>query len=274
MLGLVLGLALAASPGARWLGPKPPPQPARVATLAPSLTEMVVALGAGARLVAVSRYDELPQVSKLPRLGGLMDPSAEAILAARPDLLVVQPSPTIEPILKKLAELGVSVLELSLTNVAEVELAERQLGAALGDAAAGEALAAKLDAAVAATRARAAKLPHPRVLLVYGWSPLVVAGPGSFADQLLRAAGGLNAATATANRYATYSIEEAAISHPDLILDLATYEKMPEAFAKLPGLAKAKRVRLASPALMHPGPGLVNGLAELFAVIHGMRDGG
>src|SRR6185312_3707266 len=128
---LLIAALLAGAPGASWLGPKPSAHPARVATIAPSLTELVQALGAGDRLVGVSKFDDDPAVAKLPRLGGLMDPSPEAILAVKPELLVVQPSPTIQPLLERVAELGVPVLELPMSNVSEVEIAERELGAAL-----------------------------------------------------------------------------------------------------------------------------------------------
>src|SRR5690606_3802027 len=70
-------LATTAEAAASRLGPAPPPAPRRVVTLAPSLTELVLELGAGARLVGVSRFDDAEAVRALPRVGGLVDPSAE-----------------------------------------------------------------------------------------------------------------------------------------------------------------------------------------------------
>jgi len=266
VLGLLASLALAASPVV-WLGPRPPRRPARVATLAPSLTAMVKALGARDRLVAVSRYDDDPAVARLPRLGGLLDPSPEAILAARPELLVVQPSPAIEPVLARLAALGVPILELSLTTISDVEQAERVLGAALDVRARGEQLAHALEVGISSAEAAAQGKPRPRVLMVYGWSPLVVAGPGAFADALLRAAGGDNAASKARTAYAAYSVEEAAASKPALILDLSFAEQVPAAWARIPGLAHVRMVKPKSLALLHPGPELLLGLAELQAAL-------
>ena len=88
MTAAALLLALAASP-AQWLGPPPPARVERVVTLAPSLTETVLALGAGAALVAVSRFDEAAEVASLPRVGGFSDLSVEAVLAVHPQLVVV-----------------------------------------------------------------------------------------------------------------------------------------------------------------------------------------
>ncbi|MBS2032810.1 MAG: ABC transporter substrate-binding protein [Deltaproteobacteria bacterium] len=264
-LTVLIAALLAGAPGASWLGPKPPAHPARVATLAPSLTELVQALSAGNRLVGVSKFDDDPAVAKLPRLGGLMDPSPEAILAVKPELLVVQPSPTIQPLLERVAELGVPVLELPMSNVAEVETAERELGAALGEKQKGDALAAELESSLAAARAKIPAGKRQRALIVYGWSPLVVAGPGSFADELLRAAGGENAAAGAKGAYVTYSAELAADAHPDLLVDLAFTmgDQMPAAFQQLPGLARARVVHPKTQALLHPGPKLVEGLLEL-----------
>ena len=101
----------------RWLGHKPQGPVRRVVTLAPSLTETVLMLGAGERLVGVSRFDELPEVKALPRVGGFVDPSVEAVLGLRPDLVLVQPSPGAQQAVEKMAELGTPVLLLPLHTV-------------------------------------------------------------------------------------------------------------------------------------------------------------
>ena len=91
---VVLALLLAAAPsGPQWLGPKPGASLQRVVTLAPSLTETVLSLDAGTLLVGVSRYDEAPEVAGLPRVGGFSDPSVEAVLALKPQLVIVQRAP-------------------------------------------------------------------------------------------------------------------------------------------------------------------------------------
>ena len=126
---------LAAAPVApRYLGPKPPKNVGRVVTLAPSVTEIVVALGAAERLVGVSRFDELPEVKSLPRVGGFVDPSVEAILGLRPDLVMVQPSPGNQRPVEKLAELGTPVLALPMHTVAQTLASIREAGRALGRA--------------------------------------------------------------------------------------------------------------------------------------------
>jgi iron complex transport system substrate-binding protein len=261
--------ALAAAPSQpEYLGPKPNVPARRVVTLAPSLTELVLALGKTDALVGVSRFDELPQVAKLPRVGGYVDPSVEAVLALKPDLVLVQPSPGNQRPVEKVAELGISVLALPLRDVEDVLKAFRVVGEALGAIEAGEGLARKLETTRVTTRGAAKALQHPRVLFVYGFSPLVVAGPGSFAHELLLDAGGLNVAESAPTPYPVFSVERALALRPDLVVDAADTAEGREAMRNLPGLKEAKWVRLPSQSLLHPGPNLAQGLKELFLLLH------
>ena len=86
-------LLLAPADGGFWLGPRPSKTPSRVVTIAPSLTQTVLALGKGEVLVGVSRFDERPEVAKLKRVGGFNDPSIEAVVALKADLVLVQMAP-------------------------------------------------------------------------------------------------------------------------------------------------------------------------------------
>ena len=267
---LLLGQpVLAAAPvGPAFLGPKPPAVVRRVVTLAPSLTEMVLSLGRGSALVGVSRFDERPEVAKLPRVGGFVDPSVEAVLALQPDLVLVQPAPGNQRPVEKLAELGVSVLALPLQSVADVLAALRAVGRSLKAGERGEALARKLELTCASVRRRAKGLSAPRVLFVYGFEPLVVAGPGSFADELLRDAGGVNVVERSPTPYPVYSVERALAARPDLVIDASDTSQGRKRLEGMPGLSKARWVKLPSQDLMHPGPGLARGLEELFGLLH------
>ena len=139
--------------------------------------------------MGVSRFDERPEVSRLPRVGGFVDPSVEAVLALHPDLVLAQPGPGNRRAVETMAGLGAPVLLLPLGTVADVLAAERAVGKALGRAEQGEALARALESTRARIRGRARAERPVRVLLVYGFEPLVVAGPGGFADELLADAG-------------------------------------------------------------------------------------
>ena len=250
------------------LGPKAPAVVRRVVTLAPSLTDTVLALGAGDVLVGVSRFDERPEVRTLPRLGGFVDPSVEAVVALRPDMVLVQPSPGNRGPVEALAALGIPILALRLASVDDVLAGLRATGAALGHARDGEALALSLERTRALVRARARGLPEVRVLFVYGFQPLVVAGPGSFADELLADAGGTNVVHDAGRAYPVWSVERALGARPDVVLDASDSTVGQETIRALPGLREARWVTLPSPALLHPGPALGQGLLELFHSLH------
>jgi len=274
-LALTLGAGDATSDQLQYLGPKPKAQVQRVVTLVPSITEIVISVGGGERLVGVSRFDSLPLVKDLPRVGGFVDPSVEAVLALRPDLVLVQPGPGNRGPVMKLAELGVPVLVLPLQSVADVLRAIREVGRALGRAEQGERVARELEAVRAQVRAEAKQHKPKKVLVVYGFSPLVVAGPGAFVDELLRDAGAKNAAGDAKAPYPVYSAESALRAKPEVVIDAVMgHESGGDRLRSLPGLREARWITVPSEDLLHPGPNIGRGLRALFEMIHGAPDGG
>jgi iron complex transport system substrate-binding protein len=266
-LAALLAVALGAGP-VQWLGPKPVSPVTRVVTLAPSLTETVLALGAGAALVGVSRFDEAREVAALPRVGGFNDPSVETIVALRPQLVVVQMAPANQRPVETLARLGVPVLALPLTTVDDVSQAMRELGRALGRPARGEALVDALQRAREQVRAAATtRGTRPRVLFVYGFAPLVVAGPGSFAHELLSDCGAVNVAEKAPTAYPMYSLEHALALAPEVVIDAADTASGKLEVQALGPMSRARWVKLPSQDLLHPGPALASGLAALCALL-------
>ena len=254
----------AAGGGVEWLGPKPPARPQRVISLAPSLTDTAVALGKTSLLVGVTRYDDAPEVAKLPRVGGFLDPSPEAVLALRPDLVLWVTDGGALPAIRRIAELGVPVLAIPVISVADVLACARLVGSVLGDGPAGERLASSLEAAVARARQRAAGAPRVRALFVVGRDPLVVAGPGSFPDELLRIVGGENV-VANTRPWPVYPVERAVADAPDLVIDGAVLEPA-EGLSRLSAVPAVKRgavFRLHDDGALRPGPKLAAALDEL-----------
>ncbi len=254
----------AARGGVEWLGPKPPAQPRRVISLAPSLTDTAVALGKAPLLVGVTRYDDAPEVAKLPRVGGFLDPSPEAVLALRPDLVLWVTDGGALPAVRRIAELGVPVLAIPVISVADVLACARLVGRVLGDAPAGERLASSLEAAVARARQRATGARRVRALFVVGRDPLVVAGPGSFPDELLRIVGGENVVVNT-RPWPVYPVERAVADAPDLVIDGAVLEPA-EGLSRLSAVPAVKHgavYRLHGDGALRPGPKLAAALDEL-----------
>jgi len=270
---LVGALALAADPATHrkpeWFGPKPPAHPARVVSLAPSLTDTVLALGLGSRIVGVTRYDLAPEVKGLPRVGGFLDPSPEAVLSLRPDLVLWLTDSGAWPAVRRIAELGVPVLAIPVVGVADVLECARLVGEALGDPAGGNRLAGEIAAAVTEAERRAASLPRRRVLFVVGRDPLVVAGPGSYPDALLRIVGGVNVAKGE-RPWPIYSLEQAVADDPDLVIDAAVNEPASgiAGLSAIPAVKAGRVVRLPDDRVLRPGPELPRALSELLAAVH------
>jgi iron complex transport system substrate-binding protein len=240
-----------------------------VVSLAPSLTDTVIALGLAGRLVGVTRYDDAPEVARLPRIGGFLDPSPEAVVGLRPDLVLWLTDGGALPAVRTIAELGIPVRAIPVVSVADALAAARLVGEALGDRPAGERLAGQLGAAVERARARIAGRPRVRVLFVVGREPLVVAGPGSYPDELLRLAGGENVVSGS-RPWPVYSMERAVALDPALVIDAAVNEPA-EGLARLdpiPAVRRGAVRRLRSDDALRPGPRLAAALDELVAAIH------
>jgi iron complex transport system substrate-binding protein len=261
----LLFVILAATP-AQWLGPPPPVPATRVITLAPSITETVLALGAKDSLIGVSRFCEFPEVATLPRAGGFNDVSVETIVALKPQLLVVAKSPGNQKAVETVARMGISVLALPLTTVEDVATSMKELGRVLGRETEAKVMIDELASARAKARAVVVTQPK-RVLFVVGFAPLVVAGPGSFAHELLEDCGAKNAAEKAPTAYPMFSMEKAVTLVPDVVVDASDVKDGRDAVEKLGAMKKAKWVTVPTRALLHPGPALAKALPSLCELV-------
>ncbi|ACL66945.1 periplasmic binding protein [Anaeromyxobacter dehalogenans 2CP-1] len=265
----------AAEGGTVWAGPRPSAPPRRVVVLAPSLTDVVLALGLGDRLVGVTQLDDAPEVRHVPRVGGFIDPNPEAILGLRPDLVLWISDGGALAAVRRVAELSQAssrpfpVVAIPVVSVADVLATPRIVGEALGAPAAGARLSAELAAEVERVRARAASLPRRRALFLVGREPLVVAGPGSFPDELLRIAGAVNVVGGS-RPWPVFPLERAVALDPEVVVDGAPQEPA-EGIVRLSAIPAVRRgavVRLPDDALLRPGPRMIRGLETLFRGLH------
>jgi len=262
--GALLAVLVAAGPRLH-LGPPSPAHVRRLVTLAPSLSEIVLALGAGDRLAGVTRFDDDPRTAKVPRIGGYNDPQPEAVLAVKPDLILAEPAPANRGAVETLARLGIPVDAFPLATVADIEAAMTGIARLLGRAPQGATLRQRIERARLEARAKARGLPRVRALLVFGLDPLVVAGRTSFAGELLEDAGGSNAAGESDAPFFRLSAEAAVRAAPEVIV-LCGVDAPPGRDA-VPGLGKTRTVSLRSTALLHPGPRIPEALDDLAAAL-------
>lgn len=284
-LSLVAGLAIASAHcrGARDGGAArdrgsmstldPSVAPARrVVSLVPSATEMLFALGAGERVVGVSAFDDYPPaVTALPRIGGMVNPSFEAIVALRPDAVVGVQGPLDVAVLDRLQRMGVRVFFPRVESVREVLDSCETFGALVGRRDAGRALRASIEGDLARVRASVSARPRARVLAVFGERPLSVAGPGSWVDEILAIAGGENVVRA-GGRYPTISVEQVITLAPDVILDMtwgdSTLAASLSRYGTVPAVRNNRIVRAGDPMLLRPGPRLGAAVVRIASMLH------
>ncbi len=227
----------------------------RIVTLSPSLTQMVFALGRGADVVAVTRYDYRPKaVLTLPKVGGFLDVDLERLLSFRPDLVLL--TELHRPLARSLKVAGVRYLELRTRSIGEVFSSLERLGRALKLEGRARALATKLREALRPKRCKGRG--RPRVLVTLGRGKgslknLVGAGRGTYLHELLELAGGQNVLTNKRASYPRVSEEELIGCNADTIIDLVQegYDVRPWRALALP--KKTVVVLLKEKILSSPG---------------------
>ncbi|GJG86166.1 ABC transporter substrate-binding protein [Gemmatimonadetes bacterium T265] len=190
----------------------------RVVCLIPSATETLVALGAADRLVGRTRYDVAPEVAALPSVGGGLDPSVEAIVALRPDLVLGWENDRRGEVREKLASLGIPVFSLRTEDTVDVFRNLAAIGRLAGRDSAAAAVAASIHHDFDAVRRSVAGRPRPRVFYVVSNDPPMTAGPQTFVAQLVGLAGGQSIFPDVRQSWPTVSMEEIVRRAPDLVV--------------------------------------------------------
>lgn len=231
-------------------------------------------LGAGASVVGRSRYCDHPrEVEQIPQVGGFTDPNLEAILALRPELVTGARGPAGPSLTQKLEAHGIPTFFPPTESLLEIEEMIRQLGERTEHRAEAarwrENYLQKREQIEERLRSR----PAPRVLLLYGIAPLVAAGPGSFADEMLRLARATNALEKSgATAYPTLSMEQVITLDPEYILDAAAMEQRTiptDGVWSAVRAAREGRVKpLRSMTVLRPGPRVLEGVIELARALH------
>ena len=248
----------------------------RIVSLGPATTEALFAIGAGDRLVGRSRYcDWPPEATRLPAVGGI-EPDVEAILQLGPDLVVGPSGQWSGRLGETMHAHGIATwFPDEIQSLAGVDAFILGLGVRTGHAAQARAVDETLDAREAAVERAAANASRPRVLLVAGLGPVVVAGPRSFADDLVRHAGATNVVT-EGGAWPALGFERVVELDPDVILDASVAEtggatritRDAQGWSGVRAVREGRVVPLADPRVLRPGPRIAEGLAVLARALH------
>jgi iron complex transport system substrate-binding protein len=194
----------------------------RIVAMAPNTTEILYALGLGDSVVGVSHYAAYPpEAAQKPSVGGTYDPNFEMIVALQPDLVVGLE--TQKDIAAQLKALGIPFLGVAHEHISEIMQSILTIGKACGAEAEAQQLFQSLQKQLADISAKRTN-SGTRVLVCVGHdeslSRMYVAGKGTFYDELIGHAGGINACGESAAKYPEISPEGLTTMQPDVVIDI------------------------------------------------------
>lgn len=234
--------------------------PGRIVSLVPSATRTLQALHVADLLVGRTDHDTMGGIGHLPSVGGGLDPNPEALLLLDPDLVIrfdAQADPATPDVLR---DLGLPTLTVRLDHIADVRAMIQRLGSITGSEERARDLVAEMDGALEEVRRLVAARPPRRVAYVLGGNPPWVAGPGTFIQEILAAAGGENVFSDLEAQYGAVSPEEFLVRDIEVLM-------APEGVEVLVPTTEIPLVRV-SPALELPGPDLARAIREVAKLLH------
>jgi iron complex transport system substrate-binding protein len=257
----------------------------RIVSLAPSITETLFALGLGDRVVGVTRYCKYPpQVKDIAKVGGYMDPNFEAIIALKPDLVILLEEH--EQSLGGFGKLGLKTITVRHKTVAGVIDSLRTIAAVCQADSQGRAIADDMQSRLDRIRKKTANANRPRIMIAVdrfrgggNLADVYIAGKDDYFDKMIDLAGGANVYRQGGIRFPVVSIEGIMRLNPQVIVDLASGlgDKPDEAdiaaddWRGLTGVEAVKHNRIYAISRDYslvPGPRFIKFVEDLAKLLH------
>jgi len=254
--------------------------PERIVCMAPSITEIVFALGLGDKVVGVSDFcDYPPEATKRPKIGGVVNPNMEAIVALEPDLVLALPNVAHESLFRSLRLLGINVVTVRNDTLDDLFKTIGRIGEETSTQREAKEMQDRLQAKFADIKEKVGDLPRKRVMFIVGVDPLFVAGKGTFINELIQIAGGDNIAGDSLSKYPQLGIEKVVAMAPEVILytslnfDLTPEQKeaareLWSPYPSIPAVKNGQIYGLVADYVTLPGPRLDVGIEEMAKAIH------
>jgi len=254
--------------------------PRRIVSLAPSVTETLFAVGAGDRVVGVTMYCNWPaEVCELPKVGQFARFNFEKILALRPDIVVASRDAPSETVAYELDQYGIKTTAVEAKTIDGAIESVRAVGRAVGNETEADELAADMERRVRNLKKRLEGVERVKAIIVFDHEPFIIAGPGTFADDIIELAGGENIAADAYVNYPQYSIERLVIEGPDVIVEAAHGGGYGDSNAKkimdfwrqwsiIPAVAHNRIAIVDADLVSRPGPRIIDGLEAVAAALH------
>ncbi len=249
--------------------------PKRIISLAPSVTEMLFALGLDDRVVGVTTWCDFPeQANRVEKIGDTLNPDLERVIALKPDLIVVTTASQLESLTRRLDKLSIPVYVIDPRTVRRVAYSIESLGRVTGSTE-GSKIAAGMERRITAVQDRVKNLPRLRVLYALQNSPLITAGQNTFINDLINLAGGISISGQESADYPQFSRETVIARAPEVIVipgshgsSFISEEELARSFGMTPAIRNRRIVQVNADWISRPGPRIVDGLEQLAQGLH------
>lgn len=260
--------------------------PKRIISTAPSITEMLYAVGLGDRVVGDTTYCHYPpDARKKPKIGTYTEPNLELIAAMKPDLVIIQTNPI--NLAARLTALRLNVLEVRHDTVDDVYVSMQRIADAGGVSAQGRAVIDRMKRQLADIRARTAPLPKRRMLFIVGRAPntledLIAVGRASYLNGIIEIAGGANIFKDAVAPYPKVGMEDVLARNPEVIVDMGDMSQTEgvteehkravvalwDQYHPLAAVKQHRVVAVASDIFTVPGPRMVDAARAFAHMLH------
>jgi ABC-type Fe3+-hydroxamate transport system substrate-binding protein len=251
-----------------------PDHPHRIICLVPSITDDVFSLSAGDEVVAISDYVQFPaEARSKPSVGSISNPSLEAILALRPDLVLGMPHLNDQAVLEQLRHLNIPVYLVDPHGVAGILHSITSLGQATDREAQASAVVARLTQRIDAVRASVKNKPVIEVFMPVSYDPVITIGQGAFITEIIAIAGGRSITDDLRQEWPSISMEAVVARSPHALLMLRGGHTTIESLKSRPGwdvlpAVRAGRVYYVDKRVDFPSPVAIDALEDLVRQFH------
>jgi len=250
--------------------------PTRIVSLAPSITEMLFAIGLDEEIVGVTDFCNYPAAALAKPKVAYSQPNLEVLVALQPQLVLAPPSFLRADLLDKLEHLKIPIFVLESKTVEGIFGHIQLLGRMVSHTTEAIALTAVLRKQIMDLTKRIEGRSRPTLLYILNSEPLITVGPGSFIHHLIELAGGRNAAERANAPYPRLTMEEVLTQNSDILLfPVGEYEGIPQAeqdrwkrWESLRAVQEGKLFQIKSDLLNRPGPRVIEGLRRLVVLLH------
>lgn len=248
----------------------------RVVSLAPNLTEVVFALGAGEKLVGVTSYCDYPEAArKITKVGDTIQPNIEAIVALHPQVVLVSTSSQLEAFVQKMREQNIAVYVTDPHDLEGIFRTIANVGDLLGLKENADRELAKLRARVGAVETKISSQPPISVFFQLSREPLYTIGKDAYVTDLIRRAGGVSVTRELPGAFPTYSAEAALAARPEAIVMTSgdsmggkINSRVAESLLRSPAVLNGRVYEINGDLLSRPGPRAVDGVEQMAKVLH------